>query len=168
MDKAFPTRADSHQLEEISKRFFRQSLPRSWTIESPANDYGVDFRVDLFEENKATGLELLVQLKASAQPTGEDTESVRLKTATYNHLWNKLQVAMLVKYVESEAEAYWLLFRDIPSPSQDQETFTIQIPKMNRLSSIEWSNINIYIRSVTDKKLASMRQHELEASNAGI
>lgn len=167
MNKTFPTRANSHQLEELSDRFFRQSLPRNWTTEKPTNDYGVDLRVDLFEEDKATGLELLVQLKASAKSTGNDTESVRLKTATYNHLWGKLQVAMLVKYIESEGDAYWLLFRDIPSPSQDQETFTVQIPKANRLSSIEWSEIQTYIRGVTDKKLAAMRRHELGVSNAG-
>lgn len=168
MDKTFPNRTDSHQLEELSERYFRQSLPKNWTVEKPANDYGVDLRVDLFEENKATGLELLVQLKASVHPTGTDTESIRLRTATYNHLWNKLQVAILVKYIESEGEAYWLLFRDIPSPSQDQETFTVQIPKANRLSSIEWSEIQTYIRGITDKKLAAMRQRELGANNAGV
>lgn len=168
MNKAFPTRANSHQLEELSDRFFRQSLPRSWTSEKPAHDYGVDLRVDLFEENSATGLELLVQLKASAQSTGNDTESVRLNTATYNHIWGKLQVAMLIKYVEIEDEAYWLLFRDIPSPIQNQGTFTVQIPRANRLSSIEWSDIQSYIRSVTDQKISAMRREELGVSNARI
>lgn len=165
MDRAFPIRPESHQISELSERFFRQSLPKSWVVEKPSSDYGVDLRVDLFEENKATGLELLVQLKASTQPMDNDTESVRLKTATYNYLWSKLEVAMLVKYIESDNEAYWLLFRDIPSPSQNQETFTVQIPKTNRLSSIAWPEIQSYIRAVTDKKLAAMRQRELGASN---
>jgi hypothetical protein len=29
MDKAFPLRVESHQLEEISERFFAQSLPKN-------------------------------------------------------------------------------------------------------------------------------------------
>lgn len=161
MDKAYPTRSESHQLEEISERFFRECLPTNWTAEKPANDYGVDLRVDMFEGNQATGLELLVQLKASAEPTGEETETVRLRTATYNLLWDKLQVAMLVKYIENEQEAYWVLFRDIPAPSQSQETFTVYVPKTNRISVIQWPDIQAYVRGVTDKKLAAVRRNNM-------
>jgi hypothetical protein len=168
MGRAFPTRSESHQLEEISVRFFRSCLPKNWTAEKPANDYGVDLRVDLFEGNQATGLELLVQLKASAESNGRLTETVRLKTATYNLLWDKLQVAMLVKYIESEDEAYWMLFRDVPTPSQDQETFTVYIPKANRLSDMPWPVIQAYVRRVTDTKLAAMRREKIAAQNNGV
>jgi len=168
MDRAFPIRSKSHQLEELSERCFREHLPRNWAAEKPGIDYGIDLRVDMFEGDQSTGLELLVQLKASAEPTGDDTETVRLKTTTYNLLWKKLQVAMLVKYVESEGEAYWLLFRDIPSPSQGQETFTIHIPKANRISTIRWPDIQEYVRSVTDTKLAAIRRHKMAAQNEGV
>lgn len=160
----FPIRSESHQQEEASERFFRDHLPRNWTAEKPANDYGVDLRVDLFEGNKATGLELLVQLKAAEAPSGRESETVRLRVATYNLLRQKLQVAMLVKFIESENEGYWLLFKDIPSPSQDQETFTLHIPKANRLSSAPWPEIQQYVRGVTDRKLAAMRVHEIEGA----
>lgn len=106
-----------------------------------------------------------MQLKASAKPTGDKTETVRLKTTTYNLIWDKLQVAILIKYVESEGEAYWLLFKDIPPPSQRQETFTIHIPKENRISMIRWHDIQTYVRSVTDKKLAARSRHILEIKN---
>lgn len=166
MSMAFPIRSESHQLEELSKRFFQEALPKNWVSETSANDYGVDLRVDLFEGNQATGLELLVQLKATARSNGIETESVRLKIATYNLLWGKLQVAMLVKYVESENEAYWLLFRDIPTPLQEQETFTIHIPKENRLSAMQWPGIQEYVRGVTDKKMAAMRAYKMAINQA--
>lgn len=168
MEKVFPIRGVSHQLEELSERFFRDSLPKNWAVEKPVHDYGVDLHVDLFEDNKATGLELLVQLKASIKPTGEDTETVRLRTSTYNFLCDKLQIAMLVKYVESEDEAYWLLLRDISEPSQDQYTFTVHIPKANRLSTILWSEIQTHVRSVTDKKLAAMRLYKMTTHNEDV
>jgi Domain of unknown function (DUF4365) len=168
MSMTFPIRSESHQLEELSKRFIQEALPKNWASDKSSNDYGVDLRVDLFEGDQATGLELLVQLKATARPSGKDTESVRLRTATYNLLWEKLQVAMIVKYVESEKEAYWLLFRDIPAPSQDQETFTIHIPKINRLSAIQWSDIQEYVRGVTDIKLAAMRVHKTAINNSRV
>ena len=168
MNKSFPLRANSHQLEEMSVRFLRQSLPRNWVAEKPSSDYGVDLRVDLFEGDRATGLELLVQLKASATTSDQDAESVQLKVSTYNLLWEKLQVAMLVKFVEAEGEAYWLLFRDIPAPSQEQETFTVHIPKVNRLSAAPWGEIQAYVRSVTDKKLAAMRRSQMRVPNGGV
>jgi Domain of unknown function (DUF4365) len=157
MTTNLPQRPVSHQLEELSERFFQQCLPKSWTMEKPRNDYGVDLRVEMFEENKATGRELLVQLKASAQPSSSESETVQLKVATYNLLWNKLQVAMLVKYIEAEQEGYWLLFKDIPGPKQDQETFTVHIPRGNRLSLIDWGEISAHVQWATDSKLSAMR-----------
>lgn len=157
----FPRRSESHQLEEVSERYIRNTLPRSWVCEKPQHDYGVDLRIDIFEKGAATGLELLVQIKASAKPTEGESEVVRLKTSTYNHLWSKLQVVMIVKYIESDNEAYWLLLKDVQAPSAKQETFTVHIPKANRLSAIDWPVIQGYIRSVTDIKIAAMRKHAL-------
>src|SRR6266511_1639108 len=139
----YPQRNDTHQLEELSERFFANTLPRNWRSEKPGGDYGVDLKVDVFEGNYATGLELLIQLKS----------------ATYNYLWDKLQVAMLVKYVEVENEAYWLLLSNVPEPSQDQDSFTIRIPKENRLSSIDWQRIQNYVRDVTNGKIATRRRN---------
>lgn len=161
MSAQFPQRSESHQLEEASERYVRNALPRSWTCEKPQHDYGVDLRIDIFEDNAATGLELLVQLKASAESTEGETEVVRMKTATYNHLWSKLQVVMLVKYVEPINEAYWLLLKDVQVPVADQKTFTVHIPKTNRLSAIDWQATQGYVRNVTDTKLAAMRRHAL-------
>lgn len=161
MNINFPQRPDSHQLEEISERFFLQCLPKNWTTDKPKNDYGVDLRVDMFEESNATGLELLIQLKASAQPSSNDNEPVQLKVATYNLLWNKLQVAMMVKYIEAENEAYWILFKDIPAPKQDQQTFTVHVPRVNRLSQIVWADIAAHVKWTTDGKLAAMRSNQV-------
>ena len=167
MNREYPARTESHQMEESSERFFREKLPRSWTAEKLATDYGVDLRVDLFEEGRATGLELLVQLKASAEPTNNTrgTEIVELKVSTYNYLWDKLQVAMLVKFIESEREAYWLLFSDIPEPPQNQTTFTIHIPRENRLSNDPWSTIQTYVRNIQRKKLAGNRPRTISTQN---
>jgi len=159
MAPQFPHRSESHQLEETSVRYVRNALPRGWTCEKPEHDYGVDLRVDIFEDGTATGLELLFQLKASADSAKGETEVVRLKTSTYNHLWSKLQVVMLVKYIEHTNEAYWLLLKDIDIPATDQKTFTVHIPKANRLSTINWQDIQGYVRGITSTKLASVQRH---------
>ena len=154
MPSRYPMRPNSHNLEELSKRFFESSLPHNWVSNKPPNDYGVELRVDIFEDDLATGLELLVQLKSSRKMSEGETENISLSTKTYNYLRDKLQVVMLVKYIEEENEAYWLLLKDIPELSQEHQTFTVNIPKANKLSTIDWNEIKEYVRRVTDIKLA--------------
>lgn len=159
MKKQYPQRSNTHQLEELSIRYFTGSLPRNWHCEKPAADYGVDLKVDIFEEKDATGLELLVQLKSSEDASSSDSERIQLRTSTYNFLWDKLQVVMLVKYIEQVHEAYWLLLSDVPEPDPKQKTFTINIPKENRISSLDWKSIQRYVRDVTNGKIATRRRH---------
>jgi len=161
MTHQYPQRINNHQLEEMSERHFNDHLPRNWTCEKPAQDYGVDLRVDLYHGQSATGLELLVQLKASAESSGQEYEIIRLATTTYNHLWDKLQVVMLVKYIESEDKAYWELLSRVPEPSQDQDTFTVRIPKTNVLEEIDWDSIYQHVQDVTKDKLTTRRRNHL-------
>lgn len=156
----FPERTQNQNREELSVRFFNDLLPDNWYSYPPRNDYGVDLIVDIFEGTQATGLELLTQLKSTSNNNEFDYETVRINTTTYNFLWAKLQVVMIIKYVIPENEAYWILLKDVPAPNQDNETFTIRIPKENRLSEINWTEIKNYIRDVTDRKLAAQRAHQ--------
>lgn len=158
MPPIYPQRSTTHQLEEISERFLNNHLPRNWTSEKPKRDYGVDLKIDIFDETNAGGLELLVQLKATATGTNRTYETVRLSTSTYNYLWDKLQVVMLIKYVQSENKAYWLLLSEVPEPNQSQQTFTIRIPKENDLENIDWQEIHGYVRTVTTEKLEVRRR----------
>lgn len=166
MPKPYPVRSETHELEYQSERFFRACLPKGWTCEKPEHDYGVDLRVDIYEDHNATGLELVVQLKASKAAAEGAMETVRLRTTTYNHLRNRLQVAMLVKFVSDDKDAYWLLVRDIPPPMQNNRTFSVCIPKSNKLSAIEWDRIQQHVREVTDAKLAAVRRDEIRRNNA--
>jgi len=149
---ALPLRPDSHQLEAMSRRFLANALPRGWTDEDVRHDYGVDVRIGIFDDGRATNLELLVQLKATAEASGRDTEDVVLRVSTYNYVSGLLQVAILVKYIEEENEAYWIYFRDIPQPNQSRDTFTVHIPRTNRLSDIRWDEVRARVRSITDRK----------------
>jgi len=160
-----PQRPRNHNIEELSERFFNSCLPENWYSNKPDNDYGVDLIVDLFEGTDATGLELLIQLKSSENSNDSDQESQTLRVATYNYLCKKLQIVLLVKYVVPDNEAYWILLKNIPSPNQDNETFTVHISKENRLSEINWDEIKEYVQEVTDRKLATQNAHIQEMRN---
>jgi hypothetical protein len=155
---ALPKRPEAHQLEERSERFFRAHLPMGWTCEKQVHDYGIDLQIEIFEDGDATGRELIVQLKGSQSAHGGATENVRLQTTTYNYLKRNLRVAMLVKFVADENEAYWILIREIPRPTQRARTFSVQIPRENRLSTLNWDDIRRRVHRITDTKLSAARK----------
>ena len=153
--RRYPQRVNSHSLETESERFFITKLPNKWTSEKQINDYGVDLRVKISDSsNNFLGFEFLVQLKSSNQPSSGNKEKVRLKVSTYNYLWDKLQVVILVKYIRSKKQAYWILLSDVPEPNQKQQTFTVKIPRSNTLTTIKWNSIYQYIQDITYKKLS--------------
>lgn len=97
-------------------------------------------------------------MKSSAnQNDNYETEKITLRLSTYNYLWNNLKVVLLIKYVQLENEAYWLLLKDVPEPNQENDTFTIHIPKENTLSNLDWNLISEYVREVTNDKLSARR-----------
>lgn len=157
-----PQRHSSHRLERTSELFFENELPEFWTTHKPDPDYGVDLCVDIFDGNNATGRELLIQLKASAEsnaPASGESERIQLNVSTYNMLWDKLQVVMIVKYIASENVAYWQLLSEVPEPNEDNETMTIHIPRENVLRNIDWSRIRNYVEAVHLRKLGARDRH---------
>lgn len=155
----YPKRHNNHTLEEKSESFFRQYLPKTWNITAPTKDYGQDLNIEISEDGEYRGLDLIVQLKSSAQiDTLNNEERQQLKVSTYNYLNDNLRIVLIVKYIESENEAYWILLKDIvPPENTEQENFTIYLPRENKLSQINWAEITQYVRSVTDLKLAASR-----------
>lgn len=161
MAKKFPIRHENHTLEEKSIIFFRNYLPNDWNVNSIDRDYGQDLNIEIAEDGVYRGLEFIVQLKSSHLPDiNGDDERQTLRVATYNYLWDNLRVVLLVKFVEEENEAYWILLKDVPEPSQDNETFTVRIPRQNRLTELNWNEIADYVRAITHRKLRAVRPNE--------
>jgi hypothetical protein len=163
MKAQLPIRDGARQRETASELFFQQHLPQGWMWERPANDYGIDLRVGVVEENRVTGLEFLVQLKASHNPSAAEYERVRLNVSTYNYLMGTVSVAMLVKYIEVDREAYWVLLRDVPAPSQAQQSFTVRMPRANRVSTLDWRRLRERLGDIQDLKLRACRLREIDA-----
>ena len=102
-------------------------------------------------------MQLIAQLKASRQPSivEHQYEAQMLKISTFNLLKVELQVVILVKYVASEHEAYWIFLKDIPTPNQNNETMTVRIPRTNKLSQINWESVKHHVSQVRSRKLAA-------------
>jgi AAA15 family ATPase/GTPase len=155
---SFPIRHENHTLEQESETFLLGRLPQDWVPNRPQHDYGADFQIGIAEGRELRGLELIVQLKASERGSdNEYFEDIRLNVSTYNYLRKLLTVVMLIKYVKTSNEAYWLFLRDIAPPKdENQKSFTVHIPKTNMLSSIYWDYIASIVRQITDLKLGAV------------
>lgn len=148
-----PQRTYQHNLEEVSNRFFKNSLPKNWVTTKPTNDYGIDEILHIFDGSDATPYQLNVQLKSSLKATKGEFEKVKLKISTYNYLIHQLHISILIKYVEEVNKAYWILLVDIPKPNQKNHSFTISLQKKNQLSTKNWTEIENWVRTVVDFKL---------------
>ena len=156
--KKYPIRHNNHTQEEKSIIFFRNHLPAEWNINTIDRDYGQDLNIEISEDNKYKGLEFIVQLKSSLKPNIlNEFENQVFNLSTFNYLWENLRVVLIVKFVEEENEAYFTLLSQIPEPNQNNETFTIKIPRNNKLSEINWDEIVEYIRDISSRKLSVVR-----------
>lgn len=154
MPTRFPQRPQSHRLEDESIAFLMRHLPHDWTCDRPQHDYGVDMRLGLASAGQVNGHQLVVQLKSSSSEPAGATVAVRLDVSSLNLLRNMLEVALLVKYVSTESEAYWLLLKDFAAhPLDGQKTITVRIPRANRVSASPWIQIARYVEAVHVRKL---------------
>ncbi len=100
------------------------------------------------------GQQLIVQLKASEKAARGNSVAVTLEVRTLNYLRNMLEVALIVKYVATEREAYWLLLKDyVKEPPEGQKSVTMRIPRANRLSANPWRTIAEHVEAVHYRKL---------------
>jgi hypothetical protein len=152
--RQLPIRDRNRILESNSLLFFRNNIPENWTTTVPDADYGVDLIVNIFD-GRHPAYDFEVQLKASEKLIEGDFENARLKISTYNYLVGRLHVIMLIKYNEEEKEAYWTFLSKVPKPNQDSTTFTVKIPKTNKLSNIDWDSVHSYIKEIMDYKLCA-------------
>jgi hypothetical protein len=160
MDEKLPVRAESHELEELSKRFFEQCLPPAWTTTKPKDDYGIDYYVGIAVDGKMTGKEIIVQLKASKHSEGNtDHETITLRTSTYNYLMKHSLVVILVKFVEEDKEAYWIYLRDTKPPANpEQETIAINVPKSNPLTKLDWiKDVVPRVATIQERKIMAAK-----------
>lgn len=154
MATRLPQRPRAHELEDESETFLRQHLPPSWTCDRPQHDYGVDLRLGLASDGQVNGQQLIVQLKASDRENSPDWTTIRLEVPTLRLLRGMLEVALLVKYIAPEKEAYWFLLKDfIMEPEPNQQTISVRIPKANKVSAQPWDGIAAHVQAVHYRKL---------------
>lgn len=135
-------RPRSHEIDELAQRIFRAALPPSWVRNGLRRDYGKDYLLEIFRDNKPTGTQCFIQLKGQEKPRySKDAKSIRfsLKTkhaATYVDHEKSLPVFLVVADVTTN-KAYWQFLQPILRKMHGwrrRTTVTIQVDTANDVS----------------------------------
>lgn len=124
-----PQRPREHVLEELSDRALVNALPAEWAAEKVDRDYGLDWRVEIFEGGRSTGLMFWVQLKGTDDaPPRSRKVKLDLERLSY---WQGLDMPVLVvRYAASEGgRLYWQWTHTIdPHYGRGRKTYTLALP----------------------------------------
>ena len=154
-----PQRPRPHIQEDNSRKYFNNKIPQEWTVEDIDNDYGVDVLIEIFNGQNATGSTFISQLKSTDKEFQGDTVSVQIDRKTLNYLKQRLEPALIVLYVSSDKEAYWIWLREISiNWAVNQQSHLIHISKERKLSTANWIKIEEFVTTVRMGKLKAGEQ----------
>ncbi len=151
---SFPKRHRNHEIEELSERYMRNCIPASWVTNKLQLDYGTDYNCEITIDNGVSGLNFSIQLKGKESEKHNRHVSIAgIKRTTINRWIKKLEPTMIVAYVVEDNEAYWTWVTvNTFDLTKNNKTFQIKIPKENKLSIIDWNNVENYLKQIFSKK----------------
>jgi hypothetical protein len=139
-------RPKSHQIDTKAQRILDSKLPSNWVKREKTPDYGVDYEIEVFDDEEPTGIWFTIQLKGTER-LKEDVNYVSfpLKTDTIKYYFSKvpLPIFLFITSVK-ENKIYWLFIQryvnevlNIENPNwTKQKNVTIKIPKENIFNDV--------------------------------
>ncbi len=153
-------RPRQHILETISKNALEQIIPDEWVVRSLSPDYGIDFMVEVYKNNKSTGDFFYIQLKGTDQKVKKSKIKVSIKYSTL-HYFSLLPLPILfLVYTTNDKKFRGLWINEyirIVNSKRNQKTisltltdrhvidrdFIVRIENSISMKSIEKINVNI-------------------------
>ena len=138
-------RPRQHEIDELGKRQFQQSLPPNYLVRFQQEDYGIDGEVEVFNKGETTGIIFKFQLKSTENPIISNDSSLilhRLKLQNAQYLIEDLEISALFFLSDIKSGfTYWVDLQTNPTilnnlkiaKSRLRKSITIKIPTSNKL-----------------------------------
>lgn len=137
-------RPEQHITETKSKRIFERIIPVEWVARELSSDYGVDFLIEVFENNESTGKTFFVQLKGSTQNIENETFKKQISIDNLNY-YNSLSLPVMIICVAVDTEEIWGIWAnnliEIKELKEGQQDLSITLSKEYKLNEKRLSNI---------------------------
>lgn len=120
------TKPKSHDIDSAGERLLREALePLGWIVNAVEKDYGIDFNVQVFDENSPTGTWFHVQLKSSTSSDYSADRSFVSQEITVDHARHyalEMREPVLVIHIDVDSKGvYWY------APQLDRHLTTVLI-----------------------------------------
>ena len=136
----FPQRPTSHTNSDKAAKTFLSICPDEWVVSPIAQDYGIDFRVEIPTNLELTGLEFYVQLK-SRQRVSSRTPRVPVRPQTLNYWLGKLNPTLLVLVDTASGRCWfeWLetAYDKYPNRASEQQPLYLRVGNNAQVTPLE-------------------------------
>lgn len=166
MTHKLPQRPPSHAVSTDSDVYLRRMIPAEWTISTDAIDYGVDYRIQIFEESVPSSLFFAIQLKARSR--GYPRVSLARKTLNFLALQPTPSMVVLFSPQMNEGRYMWLdmIFDHLAvqsSVTTKSDKVSILFPDSCKITD-EWSrDIVVHLRDLEVAKASIHLRSEINA-----
>jgi len=122
-------RPQQHITETTSRKAFENLCPDEWVLRKQSPDYGLDYSVEIFKNNRSTGNIFFVQLKGTEKNVANDTLKISIKLSQLEYYESILLPILFIAYSLKEKKFWGIWIND----------FYQQRPKSKRQKSIQIS-----------------------------
>ncbi|MBI9090916.1 MAG: DUF4365 domain-containing protein [Desulfobacterium sp.] len=135
-----------HIIEDESENILKSLIPTEWVLRKLIPDYGIDYDVEIFENEAATGLHFFLQLKGTDKKEKDDTISIQLDRK-YIEYYQLLALPILFVYVSVKSKKVWAKWLNRCAINKKYKSRTLKftpndILNQNKISNIK-DNLNV-------------------------
>ena len=170
MTKKLPQRGDTHRIDTLAVRRFITALSADWVVrELSDRDYGVDLKLEYFDNNKPTGVVVFLQVKGTSSVIKPKNNQIIFKnfptrTLNYCALFPE-PFALIHLSINNDEPIYFLWLQkyithelnDNENTKLEQGTISLKIPVCNNLlldegkkKFLKIAQYNLMLRSTLD------------------
>lgn len=154
-------RTKSHEISSVSGAFVEKFFSK-WVVNPLYNDYALDYKVDIVEDNNVSNIEFYIQLKGTdAIKVINNTTVFDIKTRYLKYFEQKFIPVLLILYATKSNIGYWLNIQkyvretlDVEKPKwRDQSYVRVKFPDKNildDLSTIRDEIINFFYENISN------------------
>lgn len=95
-----------HIIEDESETILKSLIPSEWVLRKLTPDYGIDYNVEIFENNESTGVHFFVQLKGTDKKSSDGSISFQLDKK-YIDYFGKVSIPILFVYISIKSNIAW-------------------------------------------------------------
>lgn len=113
-------------------------IPSAWTVSDVVNDYGLDLRVEIFEQGHATSHSFWIQLKGTDEPDLRKALRRSFDLSSLAYMSAQADPVLLVRYHSPTRALFgqWLHAKDIVLKKTAQKSYTVKWVLSDRLDSV--------------------------------